>query len=53
MLHQLLTLWGSAALSQQKLGSMAQGGGKAQISAGAQPGTFTAFGIVLKSCLAF
>lgn len=27
--------------------------GKVQVSVGAQPGTFTAFGIVLKSCFAF
>lgn len=55
VLPWLLTSLGSAALSQQNLGSMAWGieGRKAQVSVGAQPGTFTAFGIVLKSCFAF
>lgn len=55
VLPWLHTSLGSAALSQQNLGSMAWGikGRKAQVSVGAQPGTFTAFGIGLKSCFAF
>lgn len=48
LLPWLLISLGSAALSQQNLGSMAWGmeGRKAQTSVGAQTGTFTAFGIV-------
>lgn len=48
VLPWLLTSLGSADLSQQNLGSMAWGieGREAQVSVGAQTGTFTAFGIV-------